>query len=270
MRFVIYYRGRDFENDELATAQKYFVCVDSILDLKPGDIVVSRFAMWPFFKDQERDIIRMGAQLMNTTAEHCYVADLKNYVMDLKEMTPKTWTKLSEIPDEGPFVLKGGTNSRKFEWSTMMYAETKQAASDIYSKLSNDSLIGGQDIYIRQYVPLKRYLTGLAGLPITKEFRFFVMFGKILSGGFYWSSHVDDLEVVPEVSEVPKEFLQAAIDRIGNSISFYALDVAQTEAGDWMVVELNDGQQSGLSENDPEELYSKMRLAMIERYSPGQ
>ena len=33
---------------------------------------------------------------------------------------------------------------------------------------------------------------------------------------------------------------------------------ARTAAGGWIVVELNDGQRSGLSENDPRELYAAM------------
>ena len=37
---------------------------------------------------------------------------------------------------------------------------------------------------------------------------------------------------------------------------------ARTGAGDWIVVELNDGQQSGLSAVDPEDLYRALRAAL--------
>jgi len=37
------------------------------------------------------------------------------------------------------------------------------------------------------------------------------------------------------------------------------VDVARTESGEWIVIELNDGQQSGLSDNDPDQLYSNMK-----------
>ena len=59
--------------------------------------------------------------------------------------------------------------------------------------------------------------------------------------------------------EVSKEFLNKIIEIIGDNINFYALDVAQTEDGNWIVIELNDGQMSGLSENNPEILYKKLR-----------
>lgn len=41
-------------------------------------------------------------------------------------------------------------------------------------------------------------------------------------------------------------------------INFFVMDVARTEDGKWLLIELNDGQMSGLSENNPEVLYSKL------------
>jgi hypothetical protein len=108
---------------------------------------------------------------------------------------------------------------------------------------------------VREYVPLRRLATGLNGLPISKEFRVFVLDGKILASGFYWSSHVDDLDHVPSPSEIPAAFLQEVITRVGDNIRFWVVDVAHTEAGDWIVIELNDGCMSGLSEVRAEALY---------------
>jgi ATP-grasp domain, R2K clade family 3 len=39
---------------------------------------------------------------------------------------------------------------------------------------------------------------------------------------------------------------------------FVVADVALTTAGDWILIELNDGQMSGLSDTDANELYSKI------------
>lgn len=44
------------------------------------------------------------------------------------------------------------------------------------------------------------------------------------------------------------------------------IDVAQTESGDWIVIELNDGQMSGLSENNPEILYKNLKHMTWDRY----
>ena len=113
--------------------------------------------------------------------------------MDLGDLTPATWDNLIHLPENKSFVLKGQTNSRKSKWLSDMFAIDKKAAIEVYGRLSGDGLIGDQKVYIREYVPLKTYLIGLNGLPITKEFRFFVAYGEILCGAYYWQNYVDDL-----------------------------------------------------------------------------
>ena len=116
-----------------------------------------------------------------------------------------------------------------------------------------------QEIYIREYVPLITYAKGIADLPITKEFRIFVYKEQVLTGGFYWSSwgdtclEADPKWVAPEWTEIPWSFLSLVLTKI--NAPFYAVNIAQDDTGRWWVVDLNDGQMSGLSGNDPKQLY---------------
>jgi hypothetical protein len=98
------------------------------------------------------------------------------------------------------------------------------------------------------------------GPPVTLEYRFFCFKDKILSSGYYWSSSIDDVKHL-----LPKQTPQGAIDLVNkvlqttkDNCNFVVVDVALTESGRWMVVELNDGQMSGLSENDPKVLYANL------------
>jgi hypothetical protein len=100
----------------------------------------------PFYKEFEDDIKYLGGNLINSYREHCYVADLQNWYYDLEEYTPKTWFRLDQLPETGPYVLKGKTNSKKHKWSTHMYAKNKEKAMNVYSLLSTDGYIGHQDI----------------------------------------------------------------------------------------------------------------------------
>lgn len=258
MKNLILYRGADFERDELKSASKYFTCTDRRPTIESGDFVIGRYSLWPFYADQAKDIEYVGATLINSYYQHRYIADLQNYVADLGELTPKTWDNLVDLPEEGPFVLKGETNSRKNNWKEDMFALNKQQAIEIYGRLSNDSLIGHQKIYIRKFVPLHTYMLGVNGMPVTKEFRFFVAYGKVISGGYYWQNYIDELATPPSPNEVPLDFLDKVIKRVGSNSNFFVVDVAQTKSGDWIVIELNDGQQSGLSCNDPEVLYKNL------------
>lgn len=258
MRHLILYRGTDFEREELEAANWFFKCTDRRPNIVKDDLVIGRYSLLPFYADQTKDINYVGAKLINDYNQHLYIADLGNYVVDLERLTPRTWRNLEDLPERGPFVVKGETNSRKSHWLRNMYAETKTEVIVIANRLADDSLIGQQKIYIRQYVPLVKYMDGVNGMPVTKEFRFFVAYGHLLCGGYYWQNYIDDIGGAPSADEVPREFLQDVIERVGDQSNFYTIDVGQTVNGEWIVIELNEGQQAGLSCNDPFKLYENL------------
>src|SRR5271165_4413497 len=117
----IYYRKSLMEDAELEAASKHFECVSLLTDINEGDFVIYRYSLFPFPLDQEKEIINVGAKSINTYNQHRYAADLQNYVYDLKELTPRTWDRLQDIPEIGPFILKGETNSRKSNWGRDMF-----------------------------------------------------------------------------------------------------------------------------------------------------
>ncbi len=261
----IYYRRSLMDTEELEAASKHFECVPLLTDINEGDFVIYRYSLYPFALDQEREILNIGAKPINSYGQHKYAADLQNYVYDLKELTPRTWDRIKDIPETGPFILKGETNSRKSNWKRDMFALTKKDAIEIHGRLCDDSLIGQQKIFVREYVPLNFYLEGIGGIPVTEEYRFFAAYGEVLCGGYYWQNYVDDLSVKPNSDDVPREFLQKVLDRIGNKINFVVIDVARTQNGDWVVIELNDACQSGLSCIDPNVLYSRLKEVLIKK-----
>lgn len=264
MGYKILFRINDpSDKHEIEHASKHFDCITSRMLIDTGDVVIGRYSVLPFYSEQEHDIKLAGAKLINTYQQHLYAADIGTWTLDLGELTPRTWHRLEDIPEKGPFVIKGETNSRKDKWSTHMYAETKRDAIEVACRLMDDMMIGTQKLYIRQYIPLKKLMTGLNDLPVSEEHRFFALNGQIICGAFYWSSYVDDLVEIPRTSDVPGEFLKTILNKIGDNIPFVVIDVARTESGEWIVVELNDGQMSGLSENDPERLYSGMRQVLM-------
>jgi hypothetical protein len=261
-RHVILYRGTEFEQEELEAASWFFTCTNRRPDIQKDDLVIGRYSMLPFYSEQAKDINYVGAKLINNYNQHLYIADLGNYIIDLDKLTPRTWRSLEDLPKKGPFIVKGETNSRKSHWKRDMFAENKEEAIMIANRLADDSLLSQQKIYIRQYVPLVKYLDGINGMPVTKEFRFFVAYGHLLTGAFYWQNYIDDIGFKPDPKEVPREFLQDVIERVGDQSNFYTIDVAQTQSGEWIVIELNEGQQSGISCNDPFTLYSNLSQAI--------
>jgi hypothetical protein len=207
------------------------------------EVVIGRYSVLPFYKELENDLKYRDCELINTFHQHQFIADMRAWCQVLGDLTPKLYPRLQDLPEYGPFVVKGQTNSKKFQWDTHMFAATRRDATIVAGRLMEDSLFQDQAIYARDYVPLKRLMTGFNGLPITNEWRIFVLDQKIVTYGFYWASHMDDLGKVPDCN-IDFNFVQKAIDKIGENACFYALDVAQTEKGDWTVIEINDGQMS--------------------------
>jgi hypothetical protein len=276
MQPVILYRQFANNENEYQYANKHFIVSKSrAKHWLNKSLVIGRYSVLPFYEELENDLGIKNCKLINSYQQHRYVADIYQWYEDLKDITPQTWRFGDGIDytncAPSQYILKGETNSRKFLWHTHMFAKDVSEITDIACRLMDDSLICDQDIYVRKYVPLKSYdVYSVNDLPVTHEFRFFVAYGQILSGGYYWSSHHEELiergaNLDPD--QVPREFLQKAIDKIGNKCNFYAIDVALTKENEWIVIELNDGQMSGLSENDPDIMYQNLRRMVDEQIS---
>lgn len=266
MKPVIYYRleGSLADESERQAMERNFLCITSRLGANRGDLIIARYSALPFYHDLENDLLRVGALMVNSYKQHRYAADLENWVGDLQDVTPETWRELPDVPNDAfPIIVKGETNSKKFLWDTHCFAKDRRSAAEVTCRLMDDGVIADQHIYYRKYIPLKTYMVGLRGLPVTKEFRVFVCNAKVVSAGYYWSNHYEDLSEKPSTEEIPKQFLDDVISRVGMKIPFYAVDVAQKQDGGWIVIELNDGQQSGLSMNDPEVLYKNLKSTLI-------
>lgn len=264
MKTKIFYRDIDFK-DELEHASKYFECIPIRSKIEKDDFIIGRYAVLPYYNNLQEDVDYIGAKLINTYKQHRFVADLWNWCYWFGDITPKTYNRLEDVPETSSygFVLKGETNSKKFLWDTHMYAADKQTAIKIYCDLQTDGLLQHQKIYIREYVPLETYFTSFHGLPITKEFRLFICNGQVISKGFYWAGYVDDIEGgEPNPEEIPEKFIQDIIYRVGKNINFFVVDIAKTQSGEWIVIELNDGQMSGLSCNKPETFYHNLRSVL--------
>lgn len=266
MKPVILFRKGFSDEEELQAARDNFTVVESRCAIPKDSLVIGRYSVLPYYKELQTDVEYLGGTMLTPFRSHNYIADMRNWYMDLQGNTPKTWFSLAEVPrDKGPYVLKGATNSKKQQWKTHMFAETWEDASRIEGLLRRDGLLGNQDIYIRRFVPLRSFGTSIGGMPITEEYRFFFYKTTELASGFYWSEHYEIAEEHGlNSSLVPKDWLNEMAETVSDHVDFFVIDVARTETGRWIVVELNDAQMSGLSMCNPESLYSNLAKALKE------
>lgn len=266
MNSVILMRSSLAEEDELIEARKHFDVFETRGSVPVNKLVIGRYSCLPYYAELEADLKEHGSYLIDNFSSHTYIADLANWYEDLKDFTPKTWFSLEDFKRDKPvgsFVLKGQTNSKKGAWNSHMFAATEKDVDTVYSRLNDDGFLSDQNIYIREYIPLRQFGTGIRGLPITEEYRFFILDGLIMGSGYYWSQF-------PEVREehnlsaslVPRKFLEDIILKVGNKKRFYVIDVARKLDGSFCLIEINDGMMSGLSDVDPAELYKNIKAAL--------
>lgn len=258
MAVKILFRASLAEEEELSIAKKYFEVIESRLDVEEGDLIIGRYSVLPYYLELEKDVKAKGAELINSHLRHQYVSDILNWYGWLKDMTPKTWFEPSEVPAEhdGPFVLKGRINSRKQLWRTSMFAPTRKEMMPVYCRLLDDSLLHYQGICIREFEQFVKFGENpITHCPISKEFRIFLLDGKVMARGYYWSEYEEARNVK---DNIPDHFIQEIIKKIGYRARFIIVDVAQKEDGSWRVVEVGDAQMGGLSCCNPDQLYKNM------------
>lgn len=260
---VLFRKDRDNE-EEFNICSNYFPTYQYRSDIPQDSLVICRYSCLPFYKELEYDVENKNSVLVNSYSQHDHVASFDWYFSneEIHEYTPKTWYDW-QIPDvkfEGPYVVKGLTNSRKFNWDTHMYAKDRLALSDVMRNLYNDPLIGPQGLIVREYTPLKTFEVGINGLPFTNEWRLFYYDRTLLAFNYYWTG-LDNKSSIDNTSIPDMLFFANNVARIiSKNIPFFSIDVAEKEDGTWTLIEVNDAQMAGLSMIKPDILYKNLQF----------
>jgi hypothetical protein len=223
-------------------------------------LVIGRYAVEPMYDELDRDLRLLGSRLVNPPEQHRWITSF-SYYQQVRDFTPATWDEanIHECRHRGPFVVKGKTSSKKWQWKSHMFAKTKAAALKLAERLKEDAEIARQGVVYREYVPLRTFGLGNEEMPFTNEWRFYYLGDQRLAQAFYWS--VSDYS--PQAAITPEAI--ALGDRIASIaarfVTFFSLDLAETEDGRWILIEINDGQTAVPGEHDLDELYANLKTA---------
>lgn len=145
-----------------------------------------------------------------------------------------------------PLIVKDYVKSRKHEWAEACYipsAADRQAVERVVARfLELQGADLNEGLVFREYVPFEPLAQhARSGMPLSKEFRLFFLDGKLLLATAYWDEG-DYGDLQP-----PVERFQPIAQQVQSR--FFTMDVARRLDGDWMIVELGDGQVAGLPEH---------------------
>jgi len=267
---VVLFRRSLSEEGEFEACSRYFETKTSRMDIPKDTTVIGRYSVLPYYNELQEDLSKVNSKLINSYGQHKWIADIWEWASPgtlLEAYTPKTWNNWANLPVGKSFVLKGRTNSRKHMWKTHMFAKTNKDVSDVAIRLLEDPLISEQGVIIREYVPLKELAISISGMPVTNEWRTFwiVINSKAIcvAEGFYWEKSFPDVKGCFESKG--KQLAEEVAQKIAESgmANFFVLDVAQKMASDdWILIEVNDGQMSGICGCDENTLYENLVSAI--------
>ncbi len=261
---IILFRPDETTEDELLTANKYFPVSQYRNAVPKNSLVIGRYSVLPFYEELEQDLAVNGSKLINTYKQHQWIAGGYYYDSDLEGFTPRTWELLLQSQDyQGPFIVKGRINSRKQNWNTHMFAKDRAEAAVVASRLmQDDPLIQQQGVVFREYIPLVTHEIGVNGQPFADEWRFFFLGKTLIASGYYWS--IADF-VGHKLDPEMEEFAKGLAEIVSTKVEFFVLDIARTQSGKFILIEINDAQMSGLSMISPETLYKNLKMVCSSR-----
>jgi len=209
-------------------------------------------------------LAQRGAPLLVTPDEYAYAHHLPGWYEDFTEVTPlsvctasadlgEACEALARLP-AGAALVKDYVKSAKHLWTQACFipevrdVEPAMAVIGAFIAEQGDDLNGGLVLRAFREYPAHGVDTR-TGMPHIEERRLFLWRGAPLA------------IVGDEHTLLQAPALRAALARLRSP--FVSLDLARLADGNWEVIEVGDGQVSGLREMDPERFYSELRAAVV-------
>lgn len=223
---------------------------------------VGRFGVSENYSELFEKLKSEGVELIHTPEQYLLASELTNWYPLLKGLTPRSvWFDAPPTAVEVekhfdyPIFIKGSrqTSRHKAEFSIVRSREEYEHSA---ANFRQDSILHWQKFVVRKYVEL-RSVAGISGekVPPSFEFRTFWWRGELVGTGAYWK---DFAEYSWNESEKfsALQVAQNAVNKL--NLPFIVIDLAQTKNGNWIVIECNDGQESGYAAVSPIALWQNV------------
>jgi ATP-grasp domain, R2K clade family 3 len=203
-------------------------------------------------------LLAKNFKLINSPSEYqnChYLPDSYKFIIG---HTPKTiWLKVENqqvnydqlfndiaIFGNSPLIVKDFVKSQKHYWEAACYVPSSvdkdkvKSVIERFIKLQNTDLNEG--LVIREFIELNDLTVhSKSGMPLKQEFRLFFLNTQLLGCYDYWDEGEYSADEHP-----PLDTFKDLAKNIESN--FFSMDIAKTKSGDWIIIELGDGQVAGL------------------------
>ena len=203
-----------------------------------------------------------GLHLVNSIEQHNNVSLLPNWYRSLQGFTPRSRV-FEDIPTYDqlkedfvfPIFIKGERQTNKHR-KELCIAESRSDFEKISNAWKTDPILSWQKMIVREFVDLIPIEAETERqLQKSFEIRVFVWYGNIISFGQYWDSknkiYIDknDEDKISELTKMVYERLMTP---------FMVIDFAKKTNKEWIIIELNDAQESGYAMNAKINLWTRL------------
>lgn len=241
---------------------------------EPGPAVYRGWMLRPDrYAELHAALVARGDALVNSPEAYRHTHWLPESYAAIERWTPRSaWLPATDLTLDGavalarsfgarPLVVKDYVKSRKHEWAEACFIPDGSDAIGVgrvvrrFLELTGDELQGG--VVFREFLELEQVgAHARSGMPLAREWRVFWLDGQPILVAPYW----------PEVGGEPPpvEAFAEAASRVRSR--FFTMDLAKRTSGEWVIVELGDGQVAGLPDNADPVMFHR---AIAERLGPA-
>ena len=207
-------------------------------------------------------LIEYGFKLVNTPKQHILSSELESWYPLIQELTPKSiiyekFPTLEQLYQDFkfPIFIKGNRQTSKHN-PELSIARDETDFIRIANSYQKDSILHWQKVVCRELISLKTLNHQAHGkVPISFEFRTFWWNSILVGAGHYWSQYLEYSWTDEQYSDAI-----AIANKAANklNIPFLVIDLALTADNQWIIIECNDGQESGYCGVNPLKMWQKI------------
>lgn len=248
----------------------YYGTEEAITTLPEGDGGPILYRGWIWTEEAYRRfyhaLLERGYRLVSTPEQYAEVTYFPNYYPKVREHSPAAvwtdtpdaylaWSQSRKLGD-GPFVLKDHIKSAKHIWHEACFVPKGAGREHFESVAEALRTEQGKTFHrgfvVKQYVPLRSRGPSPREYPMCEEYRLFFWRGKLLIASHYHNQTANPADWTP---------FESLAQRF--KAPFFTMDVAQTEGGTWLVVDMGAGECSSLPPSLPATtFYSQLQYTL--------
>ena len=217
---------------------------------RPSDIeVIARMGAFNDYRHCYDDFSEEGIRLVNSPEQYLRASELSGWYPLIEDITPRSrWYEsppsITEVEQDFDFpVFVKGIRQTSRHRQSLSIIRSRQQFLDAMTAFRSDDILQWQPVVVRELVPLRPIGESSVGsIPSSFEFRTFWWRGECVGSGRYWLEGGNyDWNAAERIEGI--NVAKKAAVRV--DVPFLVVDIALTLEGRWIVIECNDGQESG-------------------------